>query len=200
MSKNYQVEHYIQNQMKDYDSSLTRAFIRLFNIENQAKECQGCVIDSVAILIILKKNGIDADLHLGEMCSDGKQDAYHCWLTVDDKIIDFGIYGNSNYNPYYKGKKFENPIIFEKIEDISDIVYYDGSTEITNSWLSNLSELSVLKYIKNCPYNRICRLICKSLDIAEIMPNYEKIYKLADGLFFPKLKKIDESPSGRRGI
>lgn len=200
MGRNYKVIHYIQNQMADYDTNLTKAVIRLFNIEEQAKECEGCVIESVALLIIFKRYRIIADIHLGEMCSDGKQDAYHCWLTVDDRIIDIGIYGNSNFNPYYKGKVFETPIMFENKQDVSDVVYFDGSTETTNTWLSNLSEISVLNYIKMCPNNRLCKLICKALEISETQSNYEEIYKLADGLFFPKLEKIEESPSGRRGI
>ena len=200
MSMNYKVIHYIQSQMADFDPSLTKAVVRLFNIEEQAGQCGGCVIDSVAMLILLKKHGITAEIHLGEICSDGEQDAYHFWLTVDDKIVDIGIYGNSNFNPYYKGKVFETPIIFENKQDVSGVVYYDGSTEISNTWLANLSELSVLKYIKMCPKNRLCKLICKALDIAETQAHYEEIYNLADGLFFPKLEKLEESPSGRRGI
>lgn len=185
--------------MTNFETSLTNAVVRLFTIEERDKQCGGCVIDSVALLLILKKYGIIAELHLGEMCSDGEQDAYHCWLTVNDKIIDLAIYGNSNFNPYYKGKIFEYPIIFEEKEKITDIVYYDGSTE-TSSWLSDLSELALIEYIKKCPDNRLCKIICKALDIAEIQSNYEKIYNLAEGLNFPKLIKISESPSGRRGI
>lgn len=200
MGRNYKAIHYIQNQMINYNPSLTKAVVRLFNIEEQAKQCGGCVIDSVALLIMLRKYEITSDIHLGEICSDGEQDAYHCWLTVDGKIIDIGIYGNSNYNPYYKGKVFETPIIFENKQDVSGIVYLEGSTETTNTWLSNLSELSFLKYIKMCPNNRLCKLICKALEIAETQSNYEEIYKIADGLFFPKLKKIEVSPSGRHGI
>lgn len=200
MGRNYKVIHYIQNQMADYDSAVTNAFVRLFNIEEQSGQCGGCVIDSVVLLIILKRYGIYAKLHLGEICADGKQDAYHCWLTVGDKIVDFGIYGNSNYNPAYKGKKYDHPFIFENKENYPEIVYVDGSTETTGSWLSDLSNLSVLRYIKMCPGNRVCKLICKSLGIAEVPLHYEKIYKLADGLYFPKLQKIKESPSGRRGI
>ena len=94
MSKNYEAIHHIREQLTSYDDGLSDAIQKLFDIEDQRKENQGCVIDSVVASLIFAKFGIKSELHLGEMCADGIHDGYHCWLTVDGKIIDIGIYGN----------------------------------------------------------------------------------------------------------
>ena len=109
MGKNYEANKYIRQQLSGYSESLIEAFQRLFNIEDQNQECQGCVIDSIVLALIFKYFNYVAEIHLGEVCADGKQDAYHCWLTLDNRIVDIGIYGNSNYNPYYHGKKLNHP-------------------------------------------------------------------------------------------
>ena len=196
MSKNYNAIHHIQKQLEGYDKKLVNAVCRLFNIEDQIKECQGCVIDSVVLALLFKRFNIDTELHIGEVCADGEQDAYHCWLTLDNKIIDFGIYGNANYNPFYHGVKIDYPLILEKLDFIK---YCDGSTE-QDSWLSELSEMPVVEYVKRCPQNRISKLFLKSLDLIETKSNQELIYDLAKDMTFPKLIKIDTSPSGKKGI
>lgn len=196
MSKNYNAIHHIQKQLDGYDKKLVNAVCRLFNIEDQIKECQGCVIDSVVLALLFKRFNIDTELHIGEVCADGEQDAYHCWLTLDNKIIDFGIYGNANYNPFYHGVKIDYPLILEKLDSIK---YCDGSTE-QDSWLSELSEKPVVEYVKRCPQNRISKLFLKSLDLIETKSNQELIYDLAKDMTFPKLIKIDTSPSGKKGI
>lgn len=196
MSKNYEALHHIQKQLSDYDSNISNAIQRLFNIEDQIKQCQGCVIDSVVVALIFKKYGIDVEFHLGEMCYDGQHDAYHCWLTLECKILDMGIYGNSNYNPYFHGEKMMYPLIFE---DVKDIKYVDGSTE-EESWLSQLGGMCIMDYIKICPQNRVFKLFCQSLDITEDKFNQEMMYGLAKDMKFPVVKKINSSPSGRTGI
>ncbi len=195
MSKNYEALHHIRDRMTDYDPKLSNAVQRLFNIEDQCRQCQGCVIDSVIIALLFKKFGIETELHLGEMCADGIQDAYHCWLSLNGQIIDFGIYGNSNYNPYYRGERFKNPFV---LEETGDVKYADGSTE--ESWLTDLSGKSVLEYVKHCPDNRVCKLFLKSLELRENEENQKLVYSLAEGMYFPTVKRIDVSPSGRRGI
>lgn len=196
MAKNYEALKHIREQLSSYDENISQAIQRLFNIEDQCKECQGCVIDTVVTALIFNKYGIKNEIHLGEICADGEQDAYHCWLTVDNKIVDIGIYGNANYNPYYHGQEIKYPFI---LEDTGNIKYCDGSTE-TISWLAELSEKSIPEYIKHCPQNRVCKLIYKSLDIMETKENYEMIMELAKDMYFPKLKHIEVSPSGKRGF
>lgn len=197
MSKNYFVLHYIQNQLSEYDERIVKAVQRLFSIEDQAKEKQGCVIDSVVLFLIFKKYGINAEIHLGEICADGKQDAYHCWLTVNDKLFDIGIYGNSNYNrEYYKGPQLNTPFINESFTNLGGIRYIDGSTE-SDSWLSELSEKSVLDYVKKCPNDRVNLLICKALDISHNRVNCGEILKLTEGEHFPSLEELKFSPSGK---
>ncbi len=196
MSKNYEALHHIQKQLSDYDNNISNAIQRLFNIEDQRKESQGCVIDSVVVALIFKKYGIDLEFHLGEICCDGQQDAYHCWLTLEGKILDMGIYGNSNYNKRFHGEKMMYPLIFE---DVKDIKYVDGSTE-EESWLSRLGGVCITDYIKQVPQNRAFRLFCQSLDIAENKFNQEMMYGLAKDMKFPVVKKINSSPSGRTGI
>ncbi len=196
MAKNYEALRHIREQLSDYDNNISFAIQRLFNIEDQCGESQGCVIDSIVTALIFKKFGIDVVLHLGEMCADGEQDAYHCWLTVDNKIIDIGIYGNANYNPLYHGEDIKFPFI---LEDTGKIKYCDGSTE-NDSWLAELSEMAVIEYIMHCPQNRVCKLFYKSMDIAENKDNQDMIYDLAKDMYFPKLIHIEVSPSGRRGI
>jgi len=196
MGKNYEVLKHIKMQLSDYDDAISNAIQRLFNVEDQRKECMGCVIDSVVAALIFKKYGVEAQIHLGEVCADGKQDAYHCWLTIDNKILDIGIYGNSQYNSYFKGEKLKQPII---LEDPGVIKYADGSTE-DNTWLSQLSKMPISEYIKRCPQNRVVKLFCQSLDIIENKENQDMIYELSKDMCFPELERISMSPSGRRGL
>lgn len=199
MGKNYDALHYIQKQLQEFDQGLTNAVQRLFNIEDQAKESQGCVIDSVAMQLLFKKFGIQADIHIGEICADGNQNAYHCWLTVNDRLIDIGIYGNSNYNPYYCGPRLNRPIIMEEFSSFQSLIYAEGSTEVSGSWLAELSEKYIVDYIAHCPQDRVCHLVCKSLNISYNQENRRMIRDLGAGLKFPKLKKLMISPSGKSG-
>lgn len=194
MAKNYDALHHIREQLASYDDGLSNAIQKLFDIEDQRKEKQGCVIDSVVTALLFSKFGVRCELHLGEMCADGIQDGYHCWLTAEGKIVDIGIYGNSNYNPLYSGEKLRYPII---LEDSGHIKYADGSTE-KESWIDQLSNKSVLEYINNCPQNRVRKLFCKALDIPENDRNFEMINDLAKNMFFPELNIVDVSPSGRK--
>ena len=199
MGKNYDALHYVQKQMREFDPGLTNAVQRLFNIEDQSKKGQECVMDSVMLQLIFRKFGIQADIHLGEICADGNQDACHCWLTVNDRLIDMGIYGNSNYNPYYRGPRLNHPFIMEEFSSLQNIVYADGSTETSGTWQAELSEKSVIDYIRYCPEDRVCKLVCKSLDITYNQENRSMSCNLAEGLKFPKLKKLVVSPSGKSG-
>lgn len=196
MGKNYEITDYIRKQLNGYSKDIIKAVERLFNIEDQSRECQGCVIDSVVVAIILKCYGVECNIHLGEVCTGGEYDAYHCWVTTDDGIIDIGIYGNSNYNPFYHGRKIEHPVIFDIPEGFK---YVDGSTE-DNSWLADLSNRSVTDYIRSCPNDRVLRLAVKALDLSERKESRYKIYDLSSSLVFPELKKIEMSPSGRKSI
>ena len=56
MGKNYDALHYIRDQLSGYDVKLISAAQRLFNIEDQCKEAQGCVIDSVVLFLLFKNN------------------------------------------------------------------------------------------------------------------------------------------------
>ena len=169
---------------------------RLFTIEDQFEQDQGCIIDSVILSLIFKHFGVNTELHLGELCPDGKHDAYHCWLTLDGKLIDFGIYGNSNYNPFYIGEKLEHPIIF----DVPDgIAYMDGSTE-AESWLSKLSGMPIPQYLKMCRQNRAVKLFIKALELPETKASQEIVYDLAKDMSFPVLIHTEKSPSGKSGL
>lgn len=194
MGKNYTALHYIQNQLSGYDKDLITAIQRLFNIEDQRHENQGCIIDSVVLALLLKKYGYMVDFHLGEVCTDGKQDAYHCWLTLNGQTIDIGIYGNSNYNPYFKGEKLAHPLILDDSQKYG-LKYEDGTTD-ASAWLFDLSQVSITEYMKKCPNNRVVKLICKCLDISETIDNQNMIYELSQGMNFPKVEIIKFSPSG----
>lgn len=191
MSKNYEALHYIRDRLMNYDPKLSNAIQRLFNIEDQSMQAGGCVIDSIVIALLFKKFGIDSDIHLGEICADGHHDALHCWLTLDDQIFDFGIYGNSKYNPCYRGPQFNHPLIFE---DNTGVKYADGTTE--RSWLTNLSGMPIIKYINGCPQNRVRKLFLKSLELRDVKENMNMIDALAKDMYFPIVKRLDFSPSG----
>jgi len=191
MSKNYEVLHYIQDKLINYNPKLSNAVQRLFNIEDQSMQAGGCVIDSVVIALLFKKFGIDVDIHLGEMCADGHQDALHCWLTLDNQIIDFGIYGNSKYNPCYRGPQFNHPLIFE---GNACIKYVDGTTD--PSWLTDLSGIAIIDYMNRCPKDRVRKLFLKALELKEVNTNFDMVNVLAKDMYFPIVKHIDVSPSG----
>lgn len=176
--------------MCGFDLSCISAIQRLFNFEDQHKESMGCVQDSVTACLILKHFNVDSQLHLGEICADGIQDSLHCWLSIGDKIMDIGIYGNSNYNPYYSGKKLDAPIILEN----TNIKYLDGTTE-QNEWINILSEKSLTSYILECPRDWIFKMFCYSLNIHETDKNKELLLSLANNLYFPKVITIPHSPS-----
>ena len=167
---------------------------RLFTIEDQFEQDQGCIIDSVILSLIFKHFGVNTELHLGELCPDGKHDAYHCWLTLDGKLIDFGIYGNSNYNPFYIGEKLEHPIIF----DVPDgIAYMDGSTE-AESWLSKLSGMPIPQYLKMCRQNRAVKLFIKALELPETKVSQEIVYDLAKKHELSGLNAYRKKPLGEK--
>lgn len=194
MSKNYVALQHIKEQLSNYEDDLSNAIQRLFEIEDKNREAQGCVIDSVVAALIFKNFNIETVLHLGEVCADGEQDALHCWLTVDGKILDIGIYGNSNYNPYYHGEQLKYPIV---LEDAKNIKYKDGSTDV-DTWITKLSEKPIYDYVLHCPHYRVCQLFCNSLGLPKSGQNL--VHTLAKDMYFPKLELIDESPSGKRRI
>lgn len=56
------------------------------------------------------------------------------------------------------------------------------------------------RYVKSCPGDMVTKLFCKSLNKAYNVENRELLYvKIADTVF-PELKRLEVSPSGRRGI
>lgn len=201
--KNYDVLHYIDKQVtsRGYSAQLSQALQELFNFMDTTKESSGCIIGSVVASLILTSFGIDHTMHLGEIgyeTADGEDtiDAYHCWLTVNDEILDIGIYGNSVYNPFYLGKKLKRPIIFDSNDSI---IYMDGSTE-QDSWLSELSGKSFTEYMEHCPANMVVKMAIRCLNLPYTMEGQNQVYALAKDLYFPQLQLISASPSGRKGL
>ena len=185
MGRNYEALHHIQIQLSEYDKGLSHAIQRLFNILDQKEESQGCVIVNIISALIFKKYGIEPEIHLGEVITDGEHEAYHCWLTIEGKIFDMGIYGNSNFNPYYYGEKLKWPVI---LEENTSLQYKDGTNDpVVNNWFFRLSEMPVTQYIKECPKDMLRKWYLRAMDISETVENKEKIYELSKGMAFPEI-------------
>lgn len=202
--KNYEVLHYINDQVisSGYGNNLSQALQELFTFMDNQKEEQGCVIGSIVASLILKCFKVEHTLHLGELgywrkdANDEMIDAYHCWITVDDKILDLAIYASSHYNPYFLGKPMDYPIVFESK---TPFIYQDGSTE-SNSWLADLSEKSYTDYLEHCPVNLAVKMAIRCLGSSYDMKGQNAVYQLAKDMYFPKLQHTDASPSGRGGL
>lgn len=164
MSKNYTAIHYIQNQLRDFNSKFVNCAIRCFNCIEKVEEPDGCLSNSVVLFICAKEYGYDPVLCYGLCQYDGKK-FYHTWLEVNGIVIDIAIYGNVNFSPFLAGsKKLTTPYIGEYKN--ADIHY--GKHVFDDDWpyslLAKMEGMTFEHYMDGLPKNAMWKITCKYLD------------------------------------
>jgi hypothetical protein len=95
MIKDYVARKYIVERASEYgDAKLTCVLVKIFDMICDNQEDDGCLSDSVALLVVIRSLGYDVKLCYGLCTSPGGLDFYHAWLEMDGRILDMAIYGN----------------------------------------------------------------------------------------------------------
>lgn len=164
MSRNYDVLHYIRDQVNRYysDDKLYNVLARCFQRIENYKEPDGCLSNSVAIYICLKEFGYEPQLCYG-LCDIEDFLFYHAWIELDNLVIDLSIYGNINYNHYFPlERKTTYPIVLEKYSDCY-INYrkFCFDDDWKQAQISLAEDKSIISYINQAPNRGMYTLISK---------------------------------------
>lgn len=184
MVKDYNAIHYTQNQAKKYnvDDKLAGLLIRGFNLIYNSQEPDGCASNTVALYVCLKNMGYNPQIYYGLCTTESGFEFYHMWLELDDKIIDFAIYGNAKFS-VLSGELahiITTPVVLETYDESK--VHY-GKFVFDDDWkdagISAVENMTLKEYINSAPNNGMKKLICRYMDVS---PTIENINKLLDNI------------------
>lgn len=166
MIKDYGARKYILERASEFgNAKLTCVLMKIFDMICDNQEDDGCLSDSVALLVVLRSLGYDVKLCYGLCTSPGGLDFYHAWLEMDGKILDMAIYGNAHFSPFWLDDRLIGPYVFENYDD-TRIKYYDRKFD--EDWdqclLYTVIRVRSLKaYIDNAPNDCMWKLIFELL-------------------------------------
>lgn len=194
MAKDYNAIHYIQNQVKKYntDDKLTDLLIRGFNLIYNNQEADGCAANTIALYVCLKNMEYNPQICYGLCTAEKDFCFYHMWLELDEKIIDLAIYGNARFS-FLSDELADiitTPIVLETYDESK--VHY-GKLVFDDDWkyasISAIENMSLKEYINNAPNNGMKKLICRYMDVSPTTGNINKLLDNVSDFCFADLKK-----------
>ena len=184
MIKDYEARKYILERASEYgDAKLTCVLVKIFDMICDNKEDDGCLSDSVALLVVLRTLGYDAKLCYGLCTSPEGLDFYHAWLEMDGRILDMAIYGNAHFSPFWLDDRSIGPYVFENYDD-TRVKYYNRRFD--EDWnqcqLYTVIRMRSLKaYIDNAPNDCMWKLIFELLGEVNSRSRRKKLEKYYAG-------------------
>lgn len=185
MSRNYEVIHYIQDQLKEFDNNaLTKSVTKLFEKLYNSMMHDACVYATVMLYVIFKYYRIDSTIVYGIAGYESKEydyKFYHVWLEVNGKIVDLAIFGNINYSPRMLYMQLDKPIVNETYASAKEknIIYkrYETDKNWKNCKIAVADNETIRQYCDNAPQN-FWQHICSYLGIGGTPKNVNKLKEL----------------------
>jgi hypothetical protein len=183
MSRNYDIIHFIQNQMSDMDDKIVNIVTRMFNRIDERKSYASALSTSVSLFIAMKYIQLEPKLILGTIQFQGLSYP-HAWLELNDKIFDLATYEDIQHHPVLKDRDLAiiNPILNVDYEDASSqIMYYPY--QFGETWpMANMKRLvgkTFEAYAEESPMFDILADVCYILEISETPANLDILKNIA---------------------
>ena len=183
MSRNYDIIHYIQNQMTGMDDKIVSTIIRMFNRLDERHCYASALSTSISLFLAFKYLMLKPKLILGTIQYQGLSYP-HAWLELDGKIYDLATYEDIKYHPVLKERELV------KIKPQINIDYEDAAKEVEyypfqfgETWgMSNMKRLvgkTFEMYAEESPMFDIWADVCYILDIPEVLDNLDFLKAVA---------------------
>jgi hypothetical protein len=154
MSRDYDGIHHIRQEIAKYngDDKLSDILERCFNWMCNEEEDNGCLIQTTSLYIAMCNLGYNPQICYGLCILPNKQEFYHAWLELDNRIIDIAIYGNIKWGLRCQHKTIQLPVIMSTYKD-APFTY--GKFCFDNDWkyagISIVDRMDIFSYIQNAP-------------------------------------------------
>lgn len=187
MKADYELKKTIRANAAAYGSrELTDILIRCFNRICTIEEPNGCLSNSIALLVALRHLGFMPQLCYGLCVTPGGYELYHAWIELDGKVLDLAIFGNSHFSPLWLDEGLA-PVVFEDYEKTA--VKY-GKFVFDEDWQSSsiysaLNYGTLANYINKAPNDGMWRLIFSLLDMVQTKERKAMLEAYVDGEGFP---------------
>lgn len=183
MARDYDMIHFIQNQMADMNDKLTSTVVRMFNKLEQRKEYASALSTSITLYLACQYLELEPKLILGTIQYQGLSYP-HAWLELDDKIFDLATYEDIQHHPVLKERELKliNPQINIGYEEASkEICYYPF--QFGDLWpMHNMQRLvgkTFEEYAKGAPCFDVFGDACYILELSETPDNLELLKAMA---------------------